>query len=74
MAGVRFSHEDRERRERIMENPKILQKQVRRARVILELGSRQRLGETVWRTGMSKPRDWRWRGGWGWPSPLCPAS
>lgn len=51
---------DRRRLEHVVGNPRSPQKHVRRARIILELGSGCGPAETMRRTGVSKPTVWRW--------------
>ena len=60
---IRLSDGNRERLERIIRSPKRLQKHVWRSSIILELGSRRGIVETMRRTGMSKPMVWHC---WGW--------
>ena len=57
---IELSDGDRERLERIAGSPGSVQRDVWRARIILELGAGCGLAETMRRTGMSKPTVWRW--------------
>ncbi len=54
---IELSDEDRERLERIIGNPRSMQKHVRRARIIVEPGSGCGPALTMRRTGMSTGRS-----------------